>query len=69
MVPFLLSLGDKETAAMQLRNVNALFDPSTRLLGTPSRYYDQNLALFALGWREQRFRFAPDGTLRVQWKK
>jgi endo-1,4-beta-D-glucanase Y len=69
MVPFLLSLGDKETAAMQLRNVNAQFDPSTQLLGTPSRYYDQNLALFALGWREQRFRFAPDGTLRVQWKK
>ena len=27
------------------------------------------MALFALGWQEQRFRFAPDGTLRVQWKK
>jgi endo-1,4-beta-D-glucanase Y len=69
MVPFLMSLGDKETAAMQLRNVNAQFDSSTGLLGSPPRYYDQNLALFALGWQEKRFQFAPDGTLRVQWKK
>jgi len=54
---------------LQLRNLLAQIEPSTGLLGDPPKYYDQNLALFALGWQEQRFRFAPDGTLRVQWKK
>lgn len=69
MVPFLVTSGDKAAATAQLRNVLAQFEPSTGLLGDPPHYYDQNLALFALGWQEQRFRFAPDGTLRVQWKK
>jgi len=69
VMPFLFASGEKSTAALQLRNVLAQIEPSTGLLGDPPKYYDQNLALFALGWQEQRFRFAPDGTLRVQWKK
>jgi endo-1,4-beta-D-glucanase Y len=69
LVPFLVTSGDKAAATTLLRNVLAQIDPSTGLLGDPPHYYDQNLALFALGWEEQRFRFAPDGTLRVQWKK
>jgi endoglucanase len=69
MVPFLVTSGDMAAATKQLRNVLAQIEPSTGLLGDPPHYYDQNLALFALGWQEQRFRFAPDGTLRVQWKK
>jgi endoglucanase len=69
LVPFLSSEQGKAAASFQLRNVQAEFDPSTGLLGDPPHYYDQNLALFALGWQEGRFRFAPDGTLRVQWKK
>jgi endo-1,4-beta-D-glucanase Y len=69
MVPFLTAEGEKNAASQQLRNVLAQIEPSTGLLGDPPNYYDQNLALFALGWEEQRFRFAPDGTLRVQWKK
>jgi endoglucanase len=51
------------------QNVVAEISKTTGLLGNPPRYYDQNLALFALGWQEHRFWFAPDGTLRVQWKK
>ena len=69
LLPLLWSSGDKLTASVQQRNVVAQFDRTTGLLGVEPRYYDQNLALFALGWQEQRFRFAPDGTLRVRWKK
>jgi len=69
MVPFLIQSGEQAAATLQLRNVMALIEPSTGLLGSPPKYYDQNLALFALGWEEQRYRFTPDGTLRVQWKK
>jgi endoglucanase len=68
-MPLFRSSGDGITAAHLQQNVLAEFSPSTGLLGTPPRYYDQNLALFAFGWQEQKFRFAPDGTLRVQWKK
>jgi len=69
LIPFLWSSGNKLAANAQQRNVMAQFDHATGLLGVEPRYYDQNLALFALGWQEQRFRFAPDGTLRVRWKK
>jgi endoglucanase len=69
VAPFLSASGEKAAANVQFRNVLALIEPSTGLLGEPPQYYDQNLALFALGWHEQRFRFASDGTLRVQWKK
>jgi endo-1,4-beta-D-glucanase Y len=68
LVPFLISSGEKSAATAQLHLVTAQFDKQTGLLGIPPRYYDQNLALFGLGWQEQRFRFNPDGTLRVRWK-
>jgi endo-1,4-beta-D-glucanase Y len=67
LVPFLWSSGDKTSAAALKKMATAEFSESTGLLGSPARYYDQNLALFALGWQEQRFQFAPDGTLRVRW--
>lgn len=69
VMPLLAVSGEKVAARLQFRNVMAQIEPSTGLLGDPPQYYDQNLALFALGWQEERFRFAPDGTLRVQWKK
>jgi len=68
LVPFLLSSGEKSAAMTQLRSVKAHFDRQTGLLNRHPRYYDQNLALFGLGWQQQRFRFAPDGELRVRWK-
>ncbi len=68
LVPFLFNSGEKIPATAQLHLVEADFDHETGLLGVPPRYYDQNLALFALGWQEERFRFNPDGTLRVRWK-
>ncbi len=67
LIPFLLRYREQTLAAQLQQNVKAQFSQSTGLLGSPARYYDQNLALFALGWLEQRFRFVSDGTLRVQW--
>lgn len=69
VMPLLMTSGEKAAATLLLRNVLAQIQPSTGPQGDPPNYYDQNLALFALGWQEQRFRFATDGTLRVQWKK
>ncbi len=39
-----------------------------RVLRHPDHYYDQVLALFALGWMEGRYRFGRDGKLQPQWK-
>lgn len=69
LVPYLWSSQQPFLAAEQQRRMQAGFNPQTGLLGSPARYYDQNLALFATGWQEKRFRFAVDGMLRVQWKK
>ncbi len=38
------------------------------LYGTPPRYYDQNLILFAQGFIAGRFRFARDGSLHPSWE-
>ncbi len=66
--PFLWSSHENFLAAEQQRRVQAGVDRVTGLLGNPPRYYDQNLALFAGGWQEKRFRFRGDGMLRVPWK-
>ena len=68
LIPFLASLGDKKAAIAEQQLVESQFDKKTGLIGLRPQYYDQNLALFALGWQQQRFRFAPDGALRVPWK-
>jgi endoglucanase len=48
-----------------LRELRARLDGAAfdGLYGKPPAYYDQNLALFALGMIEGRYRFAPDGRL------
>ncbi|MET0388135.1 MAG: cellulose synthase complex periplasmic endoglucanase BcsZ [Polyangiales bacterium] len=38
------------------------------LYGTPPAYYDQNLALFALGFTQARYRFRSDGSLQLPWE-
>ncbi len=44
-------------------------DASSGLYGKDSGYYDQNLALFATGFIDGRFRFGADGELNVEWKR
>jgi len=69
LIPFAVSSGEQGVAGRLQQNVEAEISKTTGLLGNPPAYYEQNLALFGLGWQEHRFWFAPDGTLRVQWKK
>ncbi len=38
------------------------------LLTPQPRYYDQNLALFALGWLDGRYRFDAQGRLHTRWE-
>ena len=68
LTPFLWSSHQGLLAAEQQRRTQGGFDPATGLLGSPARYYDQNLALFSTAWLEKRFSFGADGMLRVPWK-
>jgi endo-1,4-beta-D-glucanase Y len=61
MLPFLQAQGDLSTLQLQL----------DRLEAKPLRadaYYEQALSLFAVGWREGFYKFAPDGRLLPKWK-
>jgi endoglucanase len=66
LLPDALARGDGGGAA-SLRSALARAR-SGRLYGDPPAYYDQNLALFALGFAEGRFRFGADGRLRPTWE-
>jgi endoglucanase len=67
VVPYLESLGDTTLARAQLSRLKSGRDARTGLYGFPARYYDQNLALFALGATEHCFRFDARGELRTRW--
>lgn len=68
VVPYLTALGLKSQARVQMDRLSATKDPSSGLYGKGSLYYDQNLALFATGWTEQRFHFDKEGKLITRWK-
>jgi endoglucanase len=67
-IPYLDALGQKVLAEKQQQRLASFLDASSGLYDSPPRYYDQNLALFATGWSEGRFRFGADGALIVPWK-
>ena len=66
LIPFLEAQGMKSAARLQGDRLIAMKDEKTGLFGKDAAYYDQNLALFSLGWMEQRFRFESDGRLRLK---
>lgn len=68
VVPYLRAVGMKPLADAQVERLSATKDAATGLYGKNANYYDQNLALFANGWVEERYRFDRDGKLRVKWK-
>ena len=72
MLPLLSVLNAKPAFERQQQRLNAERNARTGLyVEKPSdkpRYYDQNLALFATGWCEGRFRFDQRGLLPVNWK-
>jgi endoglucanase len=67
LLPYLSATGNKDLADQQLSRLRASLNPSTGLYGDPARYYDQNLALFSLGWSERRLWFGSNGALRLDW--
>ena len=68
VIPYLSAVGMKAQQKAQFDRLLASRDPVTGLYGSNAAYYDQNLALFATGWAEQRYRFDPEGKLVVRWR-
>ena len=68
VVPYLHVLGMRSEERTQLNRLGAMRDANTGLFGKDPAYYDQNLALFATGWTEQRYHFDRAGKLVVHWR-
>jgi endoglucanase len=68
LLPYAAALGDDQIRNQQMSRVESEYKSQTGLFGTPPRYYDQNLALFGLGFEEHQFWFESNGTLGLKWK-
>jgi endoglucanase len=68
LIPFAEALNQQQIADQQMSRVRSELKPQTGLLGAPPKYYDQNLALFGLGFAQRQFWFDPNGRLRLKWK-
>lgn len=67
LLPYLRSLGTTSLFKQQLE----IFERSRQadgMYGRPVHYYDQNLALFALGYLGGIYRFDSKGNLEVNWR-
>jgi endoglucanase len=70
VLPYLRALPQMErSSARQTIRLNRQRDSVTGLYGKDPAYYDQNLALFATGYLDGRFRFGPGGELKVDWTR
>ena len=58
----------KAQADAQAKRLASGLDAGSGLYGNPPHYYDQNLAMFATGWMEKRYRMDKDGRLKLKWK-
>jgi len=68
VLPFVSAMDEKDIESQQMSRVKSELNPNTGLYGNPARYYDQNLALFALGWKERQFWFGSHGDLKMNWR-
>jgi endoglucanase len=68
LLPYAAALHEEQIQNQQLSRVQSELKPQTGLFGAPPRYYDQNLALFGLGFLQQQFLFDSDGALKLKWK-
>jgi endoglucanase len=59
--------GGGKALVKQVIRLNTEKDPASGMYGNGSAYFDQNLALFATGFMDQRFHIGPHGELTVQW--
>jgi endoglucanase len=69
LLPYLAALGETRLEGEHMSRLRSAADTRTGLYGTPARYYDQNLALFALGAMERRFWFDATGALNTRWNR
>jgi endoglucanase len=70
VLPYLRVFPQSERAsATQTIRLSKQRDRVSGLYGKDVAYYDQNLALFATGFLDGRFRFGPGGELRVEWTR
>lgn len=67
LLPYASALHEEQMRDQQLSRVQSEFKAQLGLLGSPPKYYDQNLALFGLGFQQQ-FGFDSKGALKLRWK-
>jgi endo-1,4-beta-D-glucanase Y len=68
LLPYASAINDEQIRDQQLSRVQSEFKAQLGLLGSPPKYYDQNLALFGLGFFQQEFWFDSKGGLKLRWK-
>lgn len=68
LVPYLSALGENKLEADQSSRVQAELNSKTGLVGNPAKYFDENLVLFALGFKQRQFWFDSQGHLQLAWK-
>jgi endoglucanase len=62
LLPYLSALGETNLESQQMSRVQSEFNSKSGLYGNPAKYYDQNLIMFALGWKTRQFWFDSQGT-------
>jgi endoglucanase len=68
VLPYLRAYPGREKVSMaQMIRLSAEKNQETGLYGKDQAYYDQNLALFASGFLEGKYRFGQGGELKVEW--
>jgi endo-1,4-beta-D-glucanase Y len=68
LLPYAAALHEDQILNQQMSRVQSAFNQQVGLFGSPPNYYDQNLALFGLGFSQQQFWFDPGGALKLKWK-
>jgi endo-1,4-beta-D-glucanase Y len=69
LIPFLLSVQELNAATAQQKRLDAALSPRTGLYGNPPRYYDQNLAMFSVGYTTHKYRIQSNGDVEVLWRR
>ncbi len=69
IIPFLLATDETRAVNEQRSRLKKEFSEVSGLYGKEPSYYDQNLALFADGWTNDRYRFDANGRLWLGWRK
>jgi endo-1,4-beta-D-glucanase Y len=68
LLPYAAASHDDQVLKQQISRVQSEYNAQTGLLGNPAKYYDQNLALFGLGFEQKQFWFDAKGGLHLKWE-